>query len=340
MKKLLLTAAALLAVYSVAMAQYADEIYPTAREEAEFNKKNKISAITTVDSTAGKKAFSIIKHFNKDGYITLQRNINSFETVYHYKYNKKNMLVEVVDSNYDAVFKKWFSNEYSYKYYDNGLLKERTQNGITTTFEHDKKLNKLTRNTESDFDGGGSFEYYYDKNNRLLKYVRNSGGELETTGYEYDAAGNKIKEWHTTIYSEGYDSIHTRYTYDAKGNITIEESHGTSVWPKYNENMEPTGEMDSAGQFFLTEYTYDDKGRLVSRIHSENGAVDLQEVYVRTENKGALTEILTVSRGKGTIREETTQYDNNGLKLLTTTRSETTDKPVTRVIEYKYSFYK
>ncbi|HYG16264.1 MAG TPA: hypothetical protein VEC12_10970 [Bacteroidia bacterium] len=338
MKKLLLTAAALLAVCSVSFAQYEDEIFPTKKKEAEFNKRNKISVITTVDSTVGKKAFSIIKHFNKDGYLTQQRNLSSFETVYYYKYNKKNMLVEVVDSNYDPVFKKWFSNKYSYKYYDNGLLKERTLNDVTVTFDYDKKLNKLTRNTESDFDGGGLFEYYYDTDNRLLKFVRNSGGEEETAMYEY-AAGNMVKEWHVTRFNEGYDSVHTVYQYDAKGNLTIEETHGTSVWPKYNENMEPTGETDITEQVFKTEYAYDEKGRPVSRINTKNGAVEMQEVFTRSEADGAVTETLTVSTAKGTSREEVTKYDAKGLKTQTTRKETISDKPVTRLIEYQYSFY-
>ena len=98
----------------------------------------------------------------------------------------------------------------------------------------------------------GEVLYEYDQDGRL---IRKSGQDLEEPGtelpetYEYDAAGNLIKQivWNEDGTMEGW----REFTYDEEGRETQQK------------NFRPDGTLDQEMSLFTWEYEYDAQGRII-----------------------------------------------------------------------------
>lgn len=170
-------------------------------------------------------------------------------------------------------------------YLGSGVTAEtKTENGVISTNTYLNERLVATQNAASGF-----IEYVYDEFNRLLgfNYTENStaktlrnvldangnvlsvtqsaGNAVRTVSYLYDALNRKTAE--TT--PEGQT---VTYTYDAQGNIT-----GVSgdIYPQeytYDIQGRITGitTCRSATALETTTFTYDDRGRMRSRIYPDN----------------------------------------------------------------------
>jgi len=127
-------------------------------------------------------------------------------------------------------------------------------------------------------------EFVYDIRGRKIE-GRDvlSEGEIYTTTYEYDPAGNLIsqtdKESKTTYYD--YDSLNrlkrvidplfneTFYTYDARDSlIRLEDANNNATHFTYDRNNRLISETRPMGQ--ATHYQYDGVGNLVQKIDAKN----------------------------------------------------------------------
>ena len=141
-------------------------------------------------------------------------------------------------------------------------------------------------------------EYTYDDQGRVLKKVTRS---LEKT-YAYDAAGNVIYE--STVTTLGR-RMETYYTYDQTGNLL--ERRKTDSLAKGEEVLRCT--YDDRGNcltycltmgewLYLTEYTYDEEGRELSKREyherKENDPQVLKREWLSTYDKEGRLQELTV----------------------------------------------
>ena len=171
------------------------------------------------------------------------------------------------------------------KYSGNGVIIEtKTENGIVTTNTYVNARLQSARNAAS-----GLVQYVYDEFDRPLGYdytedsvvktIRNvldgngnslsitqtAGTDSRTVNYLYDALNQKTQE--TT--PEGQT---VGYTYDAQGNITAVSGN---VYPQeYTYDLQgritgiTTYRSQSAAE--ATTFTYDNRGRMQSRIYPDN----------------------------------------------------------------------
>lgn len=243
------------------------------------------------------------------------------EIINTYQYDKNgNMLVS--DNGHEQIVRKYdgfnrvilktessMTIEYQYdKFADEGILDETLFAGGIYVDKHYDKAGQLLQvygNTDSQF---ASYEYYnngtlktitystgmfteykYYKNN-TIKSITNIFEDMEyyCFNYEYDCAGNQIKE--TIIYIDGsveesnyeYDYLNrlvkvsepygkiTTYTYDLAGNriqetVTIDELTVTKMY-QYNSQqwLEKSTTTSDYGNK-TTLYRYDNNGNIISK---------------------------------------------------------------------------
>ncbi|MCM1285337.1 MAG: hypothetical protein NC213_09415 [Acetobacter sp.] len=166
--------------------------------------------------------------------------------------------------------------------------------GVVTSYEYDEYYRVKTEKT-----GDETTSCSYDSNGNIISYI--TGNADNDAYYTYDSKGNVIREQNGSSY--------TYYTYDNNKNVLV----NASLKDDY-EGEAPSNYDASLECFEKTEYTYDDKGRVIGEENSD-GAVyryeyDIsgnvsKEIYTYIENDEEKTAVTSYT------------YDDMG-NLLTT----------------------
>ena len=177
-----------------------------------------------------------------------------------------------------------------------GNITAQTKNGISYTYEYDKK-NQLTREKWEGEDKKNTWTYD-GKGNRLTE-SKNEKSERSITCYQYS---DLIKE----------DGI-WKYNYDLNGNLITKGNTATGA---INDGtFEGWTFNESDGEVW--KYTYDLFNRLVNVEHSESGTKSLSRV---AEYKYDYRDLM-IYRKSGSVCEYFA-YDNDGKLLYKETGSE------------------
>ncbi len=166
--------------------------------------------------------------FTKDaeGRIVKRENIDGSATLYDY--NAAGLLVQQKEVDKSGITRR----ETVYSYDDAGNLK-----GEERYYEDVSKKDK-------------TLKYYYDKDGKLCKYV--SGGKTYT--YEYDRAGNRIKDGENT------------YEYDMENRLIKREKAGKVFNYEYDKAGNLVREETEKG---VLEYSYDSLGKMIEAVRDD-----------------------------------------------------------------------
>jgi len=197
-----------------------------------------------------------------------------------YSYNERNWISAVDNSS------KLF--EYSNQYFKNGNVKsmeisgDYSQNfaapsGLTFEYEYDRS-NRLTKATN----GENIFEVIntYDKDGNILSMERHgsTGIRIEAFNYIYYSGTNKLQR----VSGGG-----TQYTYDANGNM-ISDALNKNVNIEYDHRnlileLEHTKYILNDSLIFLTRYYYDEAGNRIRKMtyDTEDDSLKSDIVYSR-----------------------------------------------------------
>lgn len=208
------------------------------------------------------------------------------------EYDKLNRITKYTDFNGNVV-------EYSYDALGN-LVALTYPGGKIVRYEYD-----AASNLKSVIDWNErTTEYEYDKNSRLIK-TTNANGTIQT--YTYDAAGQVLQQ--KDVDASGNVINQYDYTYDAIGNVTVEEStyeaqpylvtNAVMTYDSGNRLLTYNGQTvkyDADGNMTygplngqMVEYTYDCRNRLISagnttyEYDAENNRTAVVEDGKRTE---------------------------------------------------------
>jgi len=183
-------------------------------------------------------------------------------------------------------------------------------NGVVTTYEYDaaSQLTQVTHKLGAAIIN--SFSYTYDKvGNRLTKVDRNG-----TYNYIYDKL-NRLVRAENPLLSNPLET----YTYDAVGNRIDSNQNGTSFFNQGNQLFE-----DNTFRYF-----YDNNGNLVLKTHRVTGAVttyeyDAENKLVRVVSNGTVADYKYDGLGRR-VEKQVTQgpvtnvtryiYDNEDILL-------------------------
>ncbi len=196
----------------------------------------------------------------------------------HYTYNKDGSLAKVQAASYNATSGAFYAGagEVSYTYNDAGLLSQLETYSTVYTFSYDGYGNlasvkigdttlvsysyaanngKMTSMTY----GGKTLSYEYDDLGRI-SYIR-YGGMLGTS-YAYNHAGQ------LTEVLDRDALLRHGYVYDNEGKITN--------YTLDDVTLKTDGSLSTATLRYSIFYTYDDAGRLLSRVYGFSEAAGLQ----------------------------------------------------------------
>jgi hypothetical protein len=341
MKKLLL--AVLCCAALTVCAQYEDERFPVEESELAIIRKNNIATLVVTETTNGHTNITTT-HYNKNGFLTYRHDKTASEKTYHYKYDKHNRLVEVVDSSYDAVFKKWWINTTTFSYHKNGLLKERALNGRSETYTFDDKLQVLKRIRLDESEEETACNFYFNTQQQLIKTVEKDLSEVKTTIFNYNSLGKEIQTVAFTENTNSYDSITDNTTYNDKNQITKLEHinvRASAMLDEEGEAME--GPFEVERETSTMQYVYNDKERLLTATSTTNNDMlpDWEETHNYTLTNGIEVEQVTQKSYGKTLLEATITYNGpNGLKGEVKQTEYRKDKPVETITTYSYTFYK
>ena len=227
----------------------------------------------------------------------------------------------------------------AYEYNYNGQVTKTTNANNQYTTNTYNEFGRLVTSTDY---AGTPTNYTYDSLGRLTSQtITIENGKTSTTKYEYDAAGNIIREWNQvnavgssaqwnkTEYT--YDSRNrltsvkqyngstlastTSYTYDGVGNVLTMTSGGKTTTYTYDRFGNVLTEKDALNR--TKTYTYSDLGRLES-VTDRNG-IETEYFY------DALGRIIKTEATDGTDTEtQTFTYSKTGQVLSKANDSSTT----------------
>ena len=188
-----------------------------------------------------------------------------------------------------------------YKYSMNGRRTSVTYpDGTKETYTYDKVNNVLTlKNTKKDSSLISSYEYTYDSNGNVLtkkeekgitSYIYDELNRLssvtepggKTTSYDYDGAGNRVKETVTLTQNDTIAQAYTNYTYNSQNRLMKTVSNSGSE----------------------TRYLYDSNGNMVSKstLSSKTKAGDSETTTELPSYN------IVVNKGSGTGTEDITLF--------------------------------
>ena len=188
-----------------------------------------------------------------------------------------------------------------YKYSLNGRRTSVTYpDGTKETYTYDKVNNVLTlKNTKKDSSLISSYEYTYDSNGNVLtkkeekgitSYIYDELNRLssvtepggKTTSYDYDGAGNRVKETVTLTQNDTIAQAYTNYTYNSQNRLMKTVSNSGSE----------------------TRYLYDSNGNMVSKstLSSKTKAGDSETTTELPSYN------IVVNKGSGTGTEDITLF--------------------------------
>jgi RHS repeat-associated protein len=182
-----------------------------------------------------------------------------------YTYDLADNLVEEIDKKGQTIL-------YTYDSFSRLTKKENqdTQEAIHYTYD-------ILNNRTEMKDSTGTTLYSYNKNNQLLRRIKDGKEEIV---YTYDVLGNRATvttNGYTVRY--GYDKSNrmetidyngavSTYTYDQRGNRkTLTYSNGVTITYSYDRNGQVTGILNKRGNHTYSElsYTYDLTGKITSK---------------------------------------------------------------------------
>lgn len=230
-------------------------------------------------------------------------------------------------------------SQITYTYNRQGQLAEKAyENGQTISYGYDRygRKNEITVTS-----GGEEIQHTaceYDKSGRVIRVTGKNGGAVE---YTYDANGNRK----TAIYADGHI---TTYSYDEmnwlKEQKTVDKTGVVVALYTYSigrGGLRTRVEEKGAAGHIVTEYGYDDAGRLIKEQVSSVGSTPGEETetilytyrYDRAGNRteknvtaGGITRVTVYEYNKrGQLVSESTDgcattyvYDANGNLLSKT----------------------
>lgn len=264
-----------------------------------------------LDMTDGKGKVTLYRY---GAFGLLMESVNAANQSTAYRYDRALNLSEMTDGN------EWHTR---YSYDSRNLLVEKAvqETGDRIAYTYDQNGNRASMKDES-----GSSQYVYDKNDRLIRVIKNGDDQLV---YTYDAIGNV----ETVTDKTGFV---TRYTYDKANRMETVLAAGKTTTYTYDKN----GNRETIGYEggVKESYAYDRTNRLLKLSNVKPGGALLSEFSYTYDGAGRQTS-KTDSYGKtsysydgaGRIRKveapgKTTvyTYDNNGNResLLETYTSE------------------
>lgn len=322
-------------------AQYTER-FPLSDEDKAFNKTNKIASVTAT-VTSDTKTNTLFEQFDKNGMLAYKRQSGSNIRSYTYKYDKKLRLTEITDSTNDLVFNKITTGFITFKYHDNGLLKERNLDGKKIEFVFDKTQNKLAEKYPDEEESTTVLDYYYDSALRLVKEFAKDEDVEETIFIEYDNKGRESKMLSVSKYVGGYDSITTVTTYNAQGLIEKESRHKINGAMLFNDDgtvEEGTLEVSVTDSYWA--YEYDNKGRKIRITAFEGTSVKplYEETHTFATANNIETETIITVSGASNHSEEVIIYNGpKGLKGESTLKDTRLGNTKESSTKYTYTFY-
>lgn len=342
MRKLLLGICAIAVTFINGYGQFITERFPISETAVGYNKTNRIASITTTESS-NNKTVTTFEQFDKNGLLIYKRQSGTSIRSFSYTYDKKQRLVEVIDSTNDVMFGKVTTGLLTFKYYDNGLVKERNLDGKKISFTYDKAQFKLSSENPKDDNALYTLEFYYTADLKIATESERKDDTEQTTHYEYNDKGKLIKTITASLFSAGYDSTVTTYQYDSKGNEINKTVSVINFIVISTDDMNPANDLrERTTQTQHWETVYDDKNRMVSyRLYdTEKNELLWEESHTFETVNGIETEKIITSSGTSNSSEELIVYNaTNGLKgesTLTDTRSGRTKVTTTK---YTYTFH-
>lgn len=222
-------------------------------------------------------------------------------------------------------------------------IKTRTDNSDCVEKEIYDSKERLVRKEmfNSVGESDGVIEYFYDKDNNLIKSAYTHDDYSQTTEYTYDEKGNSLLCLVTD--SDGYEK-RTEYVYDEKGNksktvIKIADGQDVTIKHTYDEEgrLVKDKQKSSDGNEYVSIYTYDEKGNVTRKETSDLTGYTSIEEKTYDENGNVLTKTERSSHLGGTVESESVKvytYDEKGNVI----REEyTIAKGKERVKEYTYT---
>ncbi len=214
-----------------------------------------------------------------DGLYRLTNTIDALTNSTGYEYNVADQLIKVTAPN-GAI------TEYVYDDLGN-LLSENSPDRGTTTYTHDDAGNVLSMTDAR----GITSNYSYDALNRLTNVAYPTAAE--NINYHYDIPAN-LPPSITNLCHETDDSF-------AVGRLCqVEDESGLmnyryDVWGNVSSHL-----RQELGQFFLTQYQYDDANRLIQMTYPSGRVVDYQRDVIgrligttTTDSEGTQTPLIT-----------------------------------------------
>ncbi len=179
-------------------------------------------------------------------------------------------------------------------------------------YEYDKDGN-IVKKYESVTNSVTEYEYNDDGLVTKRRYTNSDGGTLDEV-YEYDEHGTLIKTTHYTAALDTTTVNETKPEYDAQGRLVRETYHNSngSVFSvdeyEYNDKGEVVRETcSSSGAKTVSEYTYDERGNVLSkhkkRVNDADGAVTYEtrtEYEYNSDNKQTSEKSFNIEDGAET----------------------------------------
>ena len=243
--------------------------YEYAVENGTYNKVTK-----TIVGDTNAPSIVTTEYTDKHGNVVKTgKIIDGVEYFDTYTYDYVGNCTSVLTST-DAAKNLAYTSQYEYDH--NGqVTKTYNANGQYTTNIYDA-FGKLVSATDY---AGTPTTYTYDTLGRLTSQtITIESGVTSTSKYEYDAAGNIIREWsQNNAVGSTADWAKTEYTYDNRNRLTeVKQYNGDTVALTTTYTYDNTGNvltMTSGGK--TTTYVYNRHGN----ITSETDALDQKESY-------------------------------------------------------------
>lgn len=237
--------------------------------------------------------------FDKYGYKIMKYSYNGSGGIFQtdvYKNDSAGNPIEILDYDYKM---KDIEHKTSLKYsvagdLINKLVYDESDSLIEScNYEYDNKKFEVKRNTSKYGFVFFKYAYQYDNQNRILeKTTYTNGNEVsQKILYEYDYAGNKIKE--------------TIYTLNEAEELSVDDRRSFR-YDKANKLVKETHIMD--GTEYQTTYEYNESGKLSKEASSE------REILYSYDNNTKITRICIKKNKKQWWKEEDF-YDSNGNKI-------------------------
>lgn len=228
---------------------------------------------------------------------------------------------------------------HTYSYAANGQLQTETEASGTAVarktdyvWDPNAQLNRISSVT---VEGESKTSYTYNAQNRIASVTRTNvtsvgtANQSLTTTYAYTLYGNGMVETMTVTQPSPGGSDHTTYAYDTHGNLTsVMDGLGhATTYSGYNALGEVGKVVGPNGD--ETDYTYDARGRVASKITHPNGTtatwtygydgfgllakVSAPDGEVTTWTRDAEQRVKTIAHNdKDGTSTETFGYDANG----------------------------